>query len=495
MTETRAPVPAPSGTPMRRTRATGAPLPRWARAIDLICLALVAVAMLVAMSGGFHLQFGTTPFAVTSPGRVLLWALGLTIVRHAIAPQQPIYRHLAARIGAWAQSPAGRVAALVVVGTRPAIYFVGYLAVLLFGYSTGTPPIRSSTSDLLNLPVRWDAGWYLQIAVNGYSYDRLAGPAHQQNIVFFPAFPIVTRVLGLLLGNGRESYVLGATLASLAAFLFALVYIYLLARDEIGDDRARAAVWLLAAYPFALFFGAVYTESLFLLCAAGAFYHFRRHEYLAAGAWGLVAGLTRPNGAFLAVPLAIVAVSPWLPWRIVRADRPRDRRDSRALVPAIVAAAMPGVGVLIFSAFIWRLTGAPFAWAEGHVAWGRHYEGLATLVTDRYNFITQVGFSEYVAQLPIDLMNGLGVLFVLAATWGVARRLDLAYAVFILINILPPLAAGGLLSAGRLSAVLFPAFIWLATVVPARHRAGWIASFAAVQAFNAALFYTWRPLY
>ena len=76
-----------------------------------------------------------------------------------------------------------------------------------------------------------------------------------------------------------------------------------------------------------------------------------------------------------------------------------------------------------------------------------------------------------------------------------ARKLGLAYAVFILINILPPLGAGGLLSIGRVSSVLFPAFIWFATVIPARHRTAWLASFMAVQAFNASLFYTWRELF
>ena len=79
--------------------------------------------------------------------------------------------------------------------------------------------------------------------------------------------------------------------------------------------------------------------------------------------------------------------------------------------------------------------------------------------------------------------------------WPVARRLGLAYGLFMLVNILPALASGGLLSAGRFSSVLFPAFIWLATAVPKTQRAGWIATFAAAQAFNAALFYTWRPLF
>ena len=51
------------------------------------------------------------------------------------------------------------------------------------------------------------------------------------------------------------------------------------------------------------------------------------------------------------------------------------------------------------------------------------------------------------------------------------------------------------MSAGRFSSVLFPAFLWLAAMIPVRHRAGWIAVFAGLQAFNATLFYTWRPLF
>ena len=86
------------------------------------------------------------------------------------------------------------------------------------------------------------------------------------------------------------------------------------------------------------------------------------------------------------------------------------------------------------------------------------------------------------------------MLFVLIPAWPVARRLGLAYAIFMLVNILPPLAAGGLLSAGRFSSVLFPAFIWLASVIADRHRSAWLTSFMALQALNAILFYTWREM-
>ena len=78
----------------------------------------------------------------------------------------------------------------------------------------------------------------------------------------------------------------GGVIVSLAAFAWAAVYLWRLARDTIGEERAPAAVALLAAYPFAVFFSAPYTESLFLLGAVGAIYHFRRGELAPAAAWG-----------------------------------------------------------------------------------------------------------------------------------------------------------------------------------------------------------------
>ena len=156
---------------------------------------------------------------------------------------------------------------------------------------------------------------------------------------------------------------------------------------------------------------------------------------------------------------------------------------------------MPGIGVLLFSAYVWNLTGHPLAWEEGHAAWGRTYSGLGALVSQRADWLWNGGLYAYTSGQSGDLVNALGAIFVLATVWPVARRLGTAYAVFILINILPPLAAGGFLSAGRFSSVLFPSFVWLGSVLPARQRPAWIASFMAGQALCAALFYTWRPLY
>ena len=481
-------MPAPSSPPFP---------PRWARIVDLICILLVLLAITIAVSGGLRLRGAGLRLALTSPYRVLAWAIVVGVLRHFAAPQAPIYRHLPARLAAAWRTAAVRTAIGAVAGTRLPILFVGYLAVFMLGYGEGGAPWKLFENEFFNLQIRWDTGWYFGIALDGYSYVPNR-PLDQQNIVFFPAFPLAMRVAGRLLGGTAPAYILGGTLVAIGAFFGALVYLYHFAWDMLADDnRASYSVWVIATFPFALFYSAVYTESLFLLGAIGTFYHFRRCEYWRAGAWGLLAGLTRPNGCLLSVPLAILALAPWIPeWLAggsAAGKRPAVERGAR--LSALAAAAMPGVCVLLYSAFIWRLTGNPLQWAAGHIAWGRHYEGLSVLVTSRYEYLSHGGLYAYTSQLPDDLLNALGAVFVLAAVWPVARRLGLAYAVFIVINILPPLAAGGLLSAGRFSSVLFPAFVWFASVVPERQWPAWLVSFMAVQTFNAMLFYTWRPLY
>ncbi len=476
--------------PVSRTPVPS-PTPRWVRAIDVLCVVLVVLSAVVAMSGGFRVRLGGWRIAVTSPYWTLLWALAIGVVRHFAAPAAPVYHDLPRRLSKWWREPGVHTAAIAVAGTRPAILFVGYMAVLVFGYPPGPAPPVQVADELVNLQARWDANWYLGIVTEGYHFIPNQ-PGLQQSIAFFPAYPMLVRTVGRVLGGRLTSYIAAATLVSFVTFFGALVYLYGLARDTLGEDEARFALWAAATYPFALFYSAIYVEPLFLLGLTATFYHFTQARFGRAALWGVLVGLTKTNGFLLSIPLALLAITgtPAYRDRAGRLDRGRWK-----LVPAMAAAAMPGVGMLIFSAFVWQVSGDPLGWLRAHGAWGREYQGLVTLVGDRVNIIANAGVEGYVASLPHDLINALGVLFVLAAVWPVARTLGVAYAVFILVFILPPLAAGGLISAGRFSAVLFPAFIWLAGVVPARHRPAWLASFAAFQALNAAMFYTWRPLY
>jgi hypothetical protein len=79
----------------------------------------------------------------------------------------------------------------------------------------------------------------------------------------------------------------------------------------------------------------------------------------------------------------------------------------------------------------------------------------------------------------------------LAPGW---RRLGPAWTVYVLVSLVPPLFAGGLLSMGRLTSTLFPLFLALASMLPPR-AIGAVAAFRLMQGLIAALFYTWREMY
>jgi hypothetical protein len=407
---TTQPVGSPPEIAPEREAPFSRELPVWAVTADAVSVALAVVGVLVGAFGGFRLRNAWWRVEVTSPYRVWLWAVVVALARHLVIRRPPIHARLDSHLRRWGRAPALRAAATVVVSTRGAIFAVGLLAVVLFGYRPGGPPWRESTNELVNLPMRWDAGWYLQIAEHGYTYVP-TGADRQQNIVFFPAYPVLVKVAALLLGNSQPVYSAAATIVSLAAFLFGLAYLYLLTRELVDEEGATATLWMLASYPFALFYGAIYTESLFLLVTAGAFYHFRRGELLRAGGWGLLAGLTRPNGGFLALPLALVAIGSWLP-AALRGGRASTaaipRREPRHLIAELAVAAMCGVGTLAYAAYIWAVTGDPLTWASGHAAWGRHYEGLTELATSRYEFLRSAGLYEYIVEQPYDLINGIG---------------------------------------------------------------------------------------
>ncbi len=161
---------------------------------------------------------------------------------------------------------------------------------------------------------------------------------------------------------------------------------------------------------------------------------------------------------------------------------------------SLAAAAAPGIGMLSYSVYVRQLTGHLFGWARLHEAWGRSYEGLAP-VARGYGWLVDEGLLTIMQGVPYDTLNCAGLIFALAMLWPVVRRLGPAFGVFILINIVPPMLAGGVLSMGRLTATLFPLFLALAAITPARSVPLLVTVFATLQGLAAALFFTWRPLF
>ena len=358
-----------------------------------------------------------------------------------------------------------RAVALPFFVTRAGALLVGLAAAVFIGY-TPEPGQPSSwlvdPNPVRNLLARWDTFWYLDIASRGYHWN--GNPLEQQNVVFFPLYPLLMRATGVATG-GR--LLLAGLLVSLGAFLLALTYFWRWTADRAGTDAATGAVWLLSAFPLALYFSAVYTESLYLLIVVAACYYAERSQFARSGAVGLLAGLVRPNGLLLSIPIA---------WTAFVAGRTRNGRFTLSRAAAVVA---PMLGALGFSAYLAWHVGDWSAWLATQAAWPDNFGQRPP------------------ANVALDLWwipNALALGLVLASLAPVTRLLGAAYGLFVTVNIAPPLLRHGLMSLGRFSSVMFPIFAWLAVRVRGRARTWLIIAFGVGQAVLAALFFIWEPV-
>lgn len=186
---------------------------------------------------------------------------------------------------------------------------------------------------------RWDALWYLKIIAGGYDTDT--GTA-----AFFPAFPLLSRVLSWFTGGP----LVGAYLVSNVSLLVALVLLYRLTELEFSSALARPTVVFACVFPTSFFLFAPYTESLFLAFAVGSFYAARRRRWLWAGLLAAGASSTRSTGLLLALPLAVEAL-------LQSRDAPGLWRDKvPTLARGLGAAALAGLGTVTYLLF-WRSKG------------------------------------------------------------------------------------------------------------------------------------------
>lgn len=462
-------------------------VPRWVRIADAVVVVLLIVACSAVLTDGFRLHLGGLRLSFTSPWPALLWAAVLAGLRHWRVRRPSLPERLRAGLGNARRDEALRTVVPLALASRVAVLLVGLYATITFGFPQSPPPFRVSHHELVNLPARWDAGWYLAIAQTGYYWTP--GLRGQSTVAFFPAYPMLVRAAGHLAGRSPAAVLWAGVVVSMLAFVWGLVYVYRLAREHPAlrtSDRAAAAVLLLVAYPFAVFYGAPYTEGLFLLASAGAFYEATHRRWAVVAGWGLLAGLTRPNGVLLAPALGLLVLAGW------HDDR---RTGDRSLVPlawGLAAAAAPALGLALHSLYMYVLTGNPLQWAAAHVYWDRTFTGW-DWITGPASRVAEHGLFVQFRDARPESLNLLAACFALALVIPIARRLGLAYGALVLLNAAVPLARGGELSMGRLTAVMFPIFLWLAAALPERHRGAWVAMFAVGQGLMAVLFYTWRP--
>lgn len=194
-----------------------------------------------------------------------------------------------------------------------------------------------------------DSNSYVGLAQYGYGTGSSElWPEQTVQIVFFPLFPALLRVVSL---GGRLPLHLAGFLLQIPLFCWAGTALYALLRRNYGPGAARWALAFLLAAPGALFFFTPMTESLFLALSVSFFLALEKDRPAAAGWLGLLAALCRSPGALLAGAAAAWYILCW-------------RREKSAPRPAALwPVAAPALGLGMYLLLNWRVYGNWFQFA------------------------------------------------------------------------------------------------------------------------------------
>lgn len=167
--------------------------------------------------------------------------------------------------GKWILAHAARV---ISTSKFPVAIFVVQWLVVYVGALAGldvVPVSRSLSQFTKHAPsgsffasmFRWDSVSYLAIARDGYSFN---GNFHQQqDIAFFPGYPLFLRLVHLLTESWSYASV---ELPNVALALVSIVVFYRLSQRFCAEGEARFVTALFALYPGNMFFYSAYPAAL-----------------------------------------------------------------------------------------------------------------------------------------------------------------------------------------------------------------------------------------
>jgi hypothetical protein len=178
----------------------------------------------------------------------------------------------------------------------------------------------------------WDAAFYRDIAEHGY---RAVG---EGSLRFFPLVPMLGRVLGWI--SFDHTAVALLVVANGSALVFGAL-LHRLALRETGDAAmARRAAWFGALFPAAFVLVMGYAEATAMMLGVVVFLGIRSNRFWWAALAGFLAGLCRPVGVLLVVPIAVEAVRTWR------------GASTESRVSRVVAVVSPVAGAVAYLAWV-----------------------------------------------------------------------------------------------------------------------------------------------
>ena len=339
------------------------------------------------------------------------------------------------------------------------------LVVAWLGIRLVPPGWWDFSRDPLNWFNKWDAGWYLNVAKNGYFYD----PNAQSTVAFFPLYPKLVHYVGLLVPDLRIS---GYLVSNALLFGSCLLLWKVVERDYGDRELADRSVLFLLFCPVTVFFSSIYSESTFLFLLLAVAWYAGSRRWLMAGAVGFFAALARSPGLLVSGLVAVEYGS-----RFYQGGKFHFRENFRwpEAAKVLVALALPALGLAVYMAFLQYKFGDWLAFAHTQIHWGRHVVAFWHLPW---------GAATYPPFYRIWFYESVVVAFIFTAL-AVAFRLRASHLALVFAFMLLYCSMDLLASFPRFLSVVFPFYI-VAAEICLRHPR-WERWFLGLSAALAAL--------
>ncbi len=342
------------------------------------------------------------------------------------------------------------------VSWRIVLFVVAMFAIYFIPVFGNRFPYADTALEITGLP-NWVWGFgnfdgvhYLRIAQNGYNSEYTEA--------FFPLFPFLIRLFSKFIPKNLSldtdifvdpAYFYSGLLLSNLIFLAGLIFVYKLYKIDNNKNTSFLSVILLLAFPVSFYFGAIYTESLFLFLAAGSLYFARKGKFLVSGVFASLASATKIIGILLIFAL------------IIEFYLQKKKNDVKNEAIVFLSFLIAPLGLFIYMLYLNEAHGDPLYFLSAQPGFGAERSAIPLVP------YPQVIYRYFKMLFSVDLksLHFFNILsefifgtipFVLI--FLLYKNIRLSYLVFIFIALLVPTLTGTFSSMPRYSLVLFPIF-------------------------------------
>lgn len=372
----------------------------------------------------------------------------------------------------------------IIVIWRLVLFFVAWFSQTLYLFIPKFP-----YSDIYLIPSglpQWIWAWanfdgvhYLTISSHGYFA--------QFTQAFFPLYPLIIGFTGGLIPFGQlfSRLIIVGLVVSFISFILAIHIFQSLLRLDYDQNKVRWMILFLLVFPTSFYFGALYTEALFLLLTVSAFWFARRNQWWLCSMCGALATATRITG------IVLLPVLVWERFASLRGDylkkvnkkHPVTRIKSlwffsRHILLSPILYVVP-LGLVIYMVYLKVAYGDPLYFWHAQSVWGAERSGnilisppqviwryvkiltsIPPVTSDQQTLIWKFLPEFWVALLELSAFL-FGIIILLL---GHRQKIRSGYLIYGWLALLLPVLTGTFSSVPRYLLIIFPLYISLGLI-------------------------------